>query len=381
MNPFFDPILQQFPDCHIDHKDAASVHITSLGVDGVMVVEIMVHHQAFGGFSATRYEDGMVLQAGDLAHAWVTLRDAQQQFLHHEVICTPDRLLQLLTEWRAKPEPAPSVIQLPPFKAAEVTTWDSGIQPVIHRSIDLSLLNGLPDPSAAAAQLQEDLAKLAPVRAVQSWPRDERGRLAARTTVILANYGPASRKRQPCLLMRSNMQSQMPGWQLLLSQEFLGNQRHQWSDAPWLWTSKSAPAHSKQAQSAIKLISEGNISEACDLCDVQLGDNLRKLAAGMRWQRFEPVPQAWADELRAALLQLAPWRLAAGLQRIQKQLSQSNRKPPKPGSWQRKLFWFSGQRQQVRWGLGAWLDAQGKPWLDLIATASNEHLPEPDWKQ
>ena len=101
----------------------------------------------------------------------------------------------------------------------------------------------------------------------------------------------------------------------------------------------------------------------------------------MRWQRFEPVPQAWADELRAALLQLAPWRLAAGLQRIQQQLSQSNRKPPKPGSWQRKLFWFSGQRQQVRWGLGAGLDAQGRPWLDLIATASNEHLPEPDWKQ
>ena len=381
MNHFFDPLLQQFPDCHIDHKDAASVHITSPGSDGVMMVEIMVHRYASGGFSATRYEEGMVLQAGDLAHAWVTLRDAHSQFLHHEVICAPDRLLQLLAEWRAKPEPAPSVIQLTPIKAAKISTGDSASHPVIHHTLDLSLLDGLPDASAAAAQLQADLAKLDPVWTVQSWPRDDRGRLAARTTVILAAYGPASRKRQPCLLMRSNMQSQMPGWQLLLSQEFLYNHRHQWSNAPWLWADKPTQPKSRQAQSATKLISQGKISEAGDLCDVRLGDPLRKLAAGMRWQRFESAPEAWVHELQAALLQLAPWRLAVGLQRIQQHLNQCNRKPPKPGSWERKLFWFSGQRQQVRWGLGAGLDAQGKPWLDLIATASNEHLPEPDWKQ
>jgi hypothetical protein len=87
------------------------------------------------------------------------------------------------------------------------------------------------------------------------------------------------------------------------------------------------------------------------------------------------------QELRAALLQLAPWRLTAGLQRIQEHLIQANRKPPKPGSWERKLFWFSGQRQQARWGPGVRFNEDGKPVLDLIVTASNEHFPEPDWKQ
>ena len=127
-------------------------------------------------------------------------------------------------------------------------------------------------------------------------------------------------------------------------------------------------------------MAQGKIGEACELCGVQLSEKVRRLSAGMVFQRFEPVPQTWPDELCMALLQLAPWRLSAGLQRIQQHLERSNRKPPKAGSWERKLFWFSGQRQQVRWGLGVGLDAQGKPWLDLIAKASNEHLPEPDWK-
>lgn len=40
----------------------------------------------------------------------------------------------------------------------------------------------------------------------------------------------------------------------------------------------------------------------------------------------------------------------------------------------------SGQREQMRWGLGVHFGASGAPELDLIATASNEHFPEPDWK-
>ena len=120
------------------------------------------------------------------------------------------------------------------------------------------------------------------MRLVQSWPRDERGRLAARTTAILAAYGPATRKRQPCLLIRSAMQSKMPGWELLLSQEFLYNQRHQWSDSPWLWTAQPAPPTSRLEQQARKLMAQGKMGEACELCGVQLGEK----CAG--------CPQAWA---------------------------------------------------------------------------------------
>ncbi|MDR0212661.1 MAG: hypothetical protein LBJ15_01500 [Comamonas sp.] len=380
MNSLITQLSQQFPDFRIDHKDAARALITKAGVDGVMEVEIMIHHQAPGGFSATRYEEGMDLGAGDLPHAWVTLRDGERNFIHHEVTCAPSRLQQLITEWCEEPEPAPATIRLKPAPAAIADSWDPATQPIIKQDIDPAMLGGLPDASAVAKQLQTDLANLDPMRVLQSWPRDERGRLAARTTAILAAYGPATRKRQPCLLIRSAMQSKMPGWELLLSQEFLYNQRHQWSDSPWLWTAQPAPPTSRLEQQARKLMSQGKVGEACDLCGVQLGEKVRRLSAGMSFQRFEPVNEAWPDELRMALRQLAPWRLSTGLQGIQQHLVQSNRKPPKLGSWERKLFWFSGQRSQVRWGLGAGLDAQGSPWLDLIATASNEHLPEPDWK-
>ena len=380
MNSFITQLTQQFPDLHLDHKDAARTLITKADVDGLMEVEIMIHHHAQGGFSATRYEESMVLGAGDLPHAWVTLRDGERNVIHHEVICAPSRLQQLIAEWCAKPEPAPATIRLKPAPAALASSWDSAVPPIIKQDIDPAMLESLPDACAAAEQLRVDLSSLDPMRLVQSWPCDERGRLAARTTAILAAYGPATRKRQPCLLIRSAMQSKMPGWELLLSQEFLYNQRHQWSDSPWLWTAQPAPPTSRLEQQARKLMAQGKMGEACELCGVQLGEKVRRLSAGMGFQRFEPVPQTWPDELCMALLQLAPWRLSAGLQRIQQHLERSNRKPPKAGSWERKLFWFSGQRQQVRWGLGAGLDAQGKPWLDLIATASNEHLPEPDWK-
>jgi hypothetical protein len=78
------------------------------------------------------------------------------------------------------------------------------------------------------------------MRLLQSWPRDDRGRLAARTTAVLAAYGPASRKRQPCLLAIGHAVKYA---RLAIASivEFLYNCRHQWSDARWLWSSADAP--------------------------------------------------------------------------------------------------------------------------------------------
>jgi hypothetical protein len=59
--------------------------------------------------------------------------------------------------------------------------------------------------------------------------------------------------------------------------------------------------------------------------------------------------------------------------------TQANRKPPKPGSWERKLFF--GPAPAGALGPRSALRRDGKPVLDLIVTASNEHFPEPDWKQ
>ena len=89
MNSFITQLPQPFPDLHLDHKDAARTLITKADVDGLMEVEIMIHHYAQGGFSATRYEESMVLGAGDLPHAWVTLRDGERNVIHHVVICAP----------------------------------------------------------------------------------------------------------------------------------------------------------------------------------------------------------------------------------------------------------------------------------------------------
>ena len=121
------------------------------------------------------------------------------------------------------------------------------------------------------------------------------------------------------------------------------------------------------------------MDEACALCGVQLGDGLRRLSAGLPLARYTRPQAAWVDELHSALRQLAPWQLAGGLARIQTRLDAANRKPPKPGSWARKLLWFSGQSSASRLGLGVSQGEQG-PLLDLIDTGSNAIFPAPDWQ-
>lgn len=371
----------QLPDCQAEHKDAAITRITSSTAVGTMDVEFFVYHGSNGAFSATRYEAAMQLGAEHRLHAWITLRDAAAKVIHHEVSCNPGRFAQLLHEWRTAPDVAPAKVTIRAMACTPSLAETEARALSMDQDLNLGLLDQLADAQQALEQLKADVSAVDLMRLFQSWPRDDRGRPAARTTAVLAAYGPATRKRQPGLLVRSVMQSKMPCWQLLLSSEFLYNCRHQWSDARWLWSTADAPKDSALERKARQLMAQGRISEACALYGVELHERVRRLASGQSLQRFSPAPEPWVQELQAALLQLAPWHLAAGLQRIQEHLIQANRKPPKPGSWERKLFWFSGQRQQARWGPGVRFDKEGKPVLDLIVTASNEHFPEPDWKQ
>lgn len=371
----------QLPDCQAEHKDAARTRITSSAAAGSMDVEFFVHHDGNGAFSATRYEEAMQLSAEHRLHAWITLRDVAGEVIHHEVSCNPGRFAHLLHEWRIAPDAAPEQVTIQAMACTPSLAETEARAPSMDQDLNLGLLDQLADAQQALERLKADVAAVDLMRLLQSWPRDDRGRPAARTTAILAAYGPATRKRQPCLLVRSVMQSKMPYWQLRLSSEFLYNCRHQWSDARWLWSPAELPKDSALERKARNLMAQGKVSEACALYGIELHERVRGLAAGQSFQRFSPAPEAWGQELRAALLQLAPWRLTAGLQRIQEHLIQANRKPPQPGSWERKLFWFSGQRQQARWGPGVRFDKEGNPVLDLIVTASNEHFPEPDWKQ
>ena len=379
------------PACRVQRTDSASVRISSAQADSVMEVEIMVHQATRGGYGAWRYQPGRALAPHERAHAWVTLREprAGGALIHHEVLCDPARFSALLQGWLLPQAAAPLTLTLPaqPAQPASMRTGPAhaarvDTEAALTLDVDAALLARLPDTAAAAAaatQLNADVASLQLSRVVQHWPRDVRGRLAARTSVLLAAYGPATRKRQPCLLISSAMPSKMPAWRLHLAQEFLYNPRHQWRSARWLWSADGAPPANKAQAQACALLGQGQISEACALYGVQLGERLRRLAAGQAFQRFEPVPADWGQELRDALYRLAPWRLLPGLQQIQAHLGAANQTPPKAGSWERKLFWFSGQRQQVRWGPGVRFAADGTPELDLLATASNEYFPQPDW--
>jgi hypothetical protein len=102
----------QLPDCQAEHKDAARTRITSSAVAGSMDVEFFVHHGGNGAFSATRYEEAMQLGAEHRLHAWITLRDAAGEVIHHEVSCNPGRFAQLLHEWRTAPDAAPAQVTI-----------------------------------------------------------------------------------------------------------------------------------------------------------------------------------------------------------------------------------------------------------------------------
>ena len=60
-------------------------------------------------------------------------------------------------------------------------------------------------PPADSDQLRADLARVDPQQLARHWPRDARGRLAAKTTALLVAYGPpvTANQRQPCLLISS----------------------------------------------------------------------------------------------------------------------------------------------------------------------------------
>ena len=387
-------LLAQHADLRLTQDEAHDVSFASSRVPGNFALELWVHHLQNSGLSARRpeaQEDLAQLPACERLHLWATVRDAAGAYVHHQVLCDAHGLHALLQAWREPMAPTPDGLRIAaaPAPARKTSTAPETPTPVCDasalRSWDGVLASPLlaDMPTADAEQLRADLARVDPPQLARHWPRDARGRLAAKTTALLAAYGPpvTVNQRQLCLLICSGGVRDMPSWQLQLSREFRDNQRLQWDATPWLWARDATPpAEPPHAAQARQLIAQGRISEACALCDVTLGGPLRRMAAGLPLSRFDRVNPDWVDELHAALRQLAPWALAGGLARIQQRLVAAKRKPPQPGSWSRKLLWFSGQRSQSRLGLGVRQGEHGRPELDVIDTASNAWLPAPDWQ-
>lgn len=381
-------LAQRFPACEMRRKDIATAFIDApVGADqpGEMKIDVFVHDVNAHGLSAWRLEEGRKIGEDERAHGWISISDASGRKLHYEATCSVERFGQVLDQWLSpmREPPLALVVATSSAKASKTRKAAASFTPPrIERDESTQLQQALPDAAPSMEQLKRHLSQVDLSTIEKHWPRDEQGRLMPRTNAVLAAYGAPTRKRQPCLLLTSGTQREMPIWRLRLSSEFLHNHRHRWVDAPWMWSAVATePALDEKARSARDLIAQGLVGQACDLYGVHASRSVRLLAAGLPFQKYLRLNASWPEELQVALRQLAPWRIAAGLDRIQSYLEAANKKPPKPGSWERKLFWFSGQTTQVRYGLGVRIAGDGKPELDVIATASNEHFPDADWRQ
>ncbi len=372
-------LADRFPACAMrSAEDGASCAITAAGREGAMRMEVMVHHPVTGALSCVRFKRGTP-QDGSV-HFWTFVDDAAGETLHFEVTCCLNRLGSLIGEWLEPERPFSSRLVLPATENEAAKVPASG-DPTVLEEVDASILQTLPEPQAALQALAADIARIDRAAVLRHWPRDAQGRLALRATALLNAYGPPTRKRQPCLILVSaSAQRRMPEFRLTLSQEFLYNHRWNWKDAPWLWAAQHAPNEAPEVHTVRRLLSQGLAEDACDMFGVRLGDGVRRLAEGKPFGRFMPNPPAWREELHTALRSLAPWQMRDGLAHIQAYLAATNKKPPKQGSWERKLFWFSKQTQQAKFGLAIGQGENGAPELRIIATASNEHFPEPDWR-
>jgi hypothetical protein len=317
-------------------------------------------------------------------HYWMHIRGAQRESLYSTCTCSFDQIQALWALWVMPPTQPVRPLALPPADAA-MTLPPAPATATLENAVDETPLRALPDGDASCHALRDDVACIDLATVLQHWPRDAQGRLAVKTAVLLRGYGPPMRKRQPCLLITSPAtQAQMrssPVWKISISMEFLWNHKYQWSAAPWRWRAQPAPPENPDIARARQWLQQGRIEDACRSFGVALDDSVCRAAQGLPLQRFMGTPPVWRDELRAALHQLAPWRIPAAVQRVQDYLAAANRKAPKIGSWERKLFWFSGQRQQCKWGLLVEQGSDDAPRLKIAATSSNEYLPEADWRQ
>jgi hypothetical protein len=226
-----------------------------------------------------------------------------------------------LEAWTAPPLPVPELV-VPPKRREELVALAKAKRPAFAE----------PSPGPAFAEhvrprlerephlteLVADLAELAPERIAYFFPFGPTGARKAR--VILGTYGPFFGSRSHCLYVTAKRNV----LELGLDQLIVGNQPHVWTSLRWRWDRRvpvpapeerwGLPVGDDLPGRWLALMDEGRFAEAFALYAIEADDQLVRKVAGQRPAgSLSPHIEEWAEELRAVLWSLAPWKLAAEL--------------------------------------------------------------------
>jgi hypothetical protein len=233
-----------------------------------------------------------------------------------------------------------------------------------HR-LDAALRDAQSPPSLAGGM---DLPGANPVLLAFHFPRNERGRLLGKARVLLDTVDPPEQQRRArCRFLKV----QDGRFELVEASEFVENQDYRWDGQPWRWRADGTPPVERWgiedlelAQAVVLLLEAAEWEVALRECGVQLGDDLRRiLAAEPLGYLLRDLAGGWATTAAEQLLRLAPWRL-----------------PHRAGKKSIRLFGLGGVNVQRKPGVYLKL-VEGRPTLDMEASASNRRLAREEWER
>jgi hypothetical protein len=283
-------------------------------------------------------------------------------------------------------DPSTTINALIPTSLVVSTTLPPTVPPVnqtpsLKTDIDEALLDLL--SLCEQSDLRDIIAGIDIHRVVTTWPRDTKGRLQPKQRALIEAFGdevPLA-KRQPCLLVCSGLTlASAPSFTVSLSSEFRGNQRRDWRQARERWTTDGQAEQPASAADQRTLISQGRIEVALRSAGVKIHDGLRLLLSTGSVSPQQPPNTAWQEEARQVLLAIAPWKLDTSADRIHDEHEIGRKTDLAYDGWQRKMYVFSRQTGQSKYGIGLRRNQVARLELCLFPTSSNMWVPEADWR-